>query len=95
MSQRFKKFLEALEKAQKKRPEKSNWLSNSEIEWMVFERETMLNLINSERKSIGKNPIDMNKVIKVENQAVGHFDYSRKFALYCSELVESDNMPPP
>jgi len=62
---------------------------------MVFERETMLNLINSERKSIGKNPIDMNKVIKVENQAVGHFDYSRKFALYCSELVESDNMPPP
>lgn len=56
--------------------------------WIKYERETMLNCINSIRKSKGMDSLELSDVERVENMAVGHSDYGPKFALYCSELCE-------
>ena len=81
------KFFEALDNAQTQRPVKGGWVSDSELEWMVFERETMFDLVNSERAIIGKQPVGLEEIKKAERQATGHIDYTRKFSLYCSWLV--------
>ena len=83
------KFLKALEEAQTQRPNKQRWVSDTELEWMVFERETMLNLVNSERAALGKPPVTMAEIKEADNQSAGHTDYTRKVSLYCSELVNS------
>jgi hypothetical protein len=35
----------------------------------------------------------LSSVQRAERQAVGHSDYSKKFALYCAELVLKENPP--
>jgi len=55
--------------------------------WVVYEREVLLAAVNEERAKIGRKPIPMADVIRVERVAMGHVDYSSKLALYCAELV--------
>lgn len=81
------KFFKALVAAQQHRGEKSRWVSDTELEWMVFEREVMFNFVNDERAALGKKPVTMDEIKRVEACASGHVDYTRKFSLYCSELV--------
>lgn len=63
------------------------------IEWIDYERLTMLACVNmarevEDRLSENKRPkLTLEDIEKVEQQARGHFDYTKKFALYCSELV--------
>ena len=49
-----------------------NHAGKPEPEWIVREREFMHQQVNIER---------------VESMACGHSDYTRKFAIYCAELV--------
>lgn len=79
------KFDSALTEAQKFRSEKSKWIDN-EIEWMIYERNVMFELVNQERKLHGLEPVKIEDVLRVENCAAGHSDYTRKFALYCAEM---------
>lgn len=58
-----------------------------EVEWVIKEREFMLSTVNSERASRGKPPVTMESIRRVETMSCGHFDYSRKFSIYCAELV--------
>ena len=46
------KFDSALTDAQKFRSEKSKWIGN-EIEWMIYERNVMFEMVNQERKLHG------------------------------------------
>ncbi len=57
--------------------------------WIDLEETAMLNAVNEERRLAGKLNIHPDEVRKANNMASGHIDYGTKFALYCSELVES------
>lgn len=58
-------------------------------EWITAERQRMLDAVNGERALLGKGPLRLADVERVEQIAVGHFDYTHKFTLYCAELVGS------
>lgn len=76
--------------AASKRPLRSDLVDvggRSELGWVVFERDTMFDAVTRERAKLGKAPVPMKDVERVETMAMGHCDYSSKFALYCAELV--------
>lgn len=59
----------------------------SDSSWILREQEAMLQAVNLERVRRQRAPITMETLIRREQLAVGHTDYSIKFALYCAELV--------
>ena len=75
-----------LSEAQELRSQKSKWIGN-ELEWVVYEREVMLKAINAVRLQRGRPEVTIHEVMRKENCAAGHVDYSRKFALYSAELA--------
>ena len=86
------RFLTTLSKAQDERPNKKAFVPSPddkypEPEWVLYERETMLSLVNEQRAKDGKPPINREELLRAERTACGHVDYSRKFALYCAELA--------
>lgn len=58
-------------------------------EWIAAERQVMLDIVNEVRVTAGKDPMTIGDVQRVEQCALGHVDYTRKFALYCAELAEA------
>lgn len=91
MSPLHKLFLDKLDRATQERPKRSGWAprfdGTSELEWITYERSVMLEAVNQARHAIGRAPVTVNDVMRVENTASGHCDYVRKFALYCAEMV--------
>ena len=79
-------MLRVLSEAQKLRSQKSEWIGD-ELEWVIYEREVMLKAINAVRLQRGRPGVTIHEVMRMENCAVGHVDYSRKFALYAAELA--------
>lgn len=77
-----KLMLGVLETAQKGRA------ACKDLSWIETERMTMFNAVNSERIKRGLDPIDLKAIMRAENFACGHTDYSTKFALYCAEIIE-------
>lgn len=59
-------------------------------DWLAHEQNAMLWAVNKERGLLGKPPVGLRAIQRVEQQAIGHVDYSSKFALYCAELVLKD-----
>jgi len=89
------RLLISLERATKERRNRQNLLPvpayanyREEPAWVLYERELMLRLVNEERVKAGKAPISIEDVFKAEQQAFGRADYTSKFALYCTELVQ-------
>ena len=85
-------FHTALVDAQTLRPQMNKWITNlagkdSELEWMLYEKQVMFNLVNDYRTKNNLEPIPMEDIERVERLACGHCDYTRKFSLYCSELA--------
>jgi hypothetical protein len=64
-----------------------------EVEWITKEREFMLQQVNIERAGLHKPAKTMADIRRVETMAMGHSDYTRKFAIYCAELVLLDKEP--
>lgn len=62
-------------------------LVDGELGWIRYERETMHNAVNQARTDRFLPPVPIEAVERVEQQATGHSDYTKKFALYCAELV--------
>lgn len=58
-----------------------------ELEWVVYERTQMLAAVNEELARRGQPAASVDAVLRAENQAAGHSDYARKYALYCAEIV--------
>jgi len=58
-------------------------------EWPLMERRAMWKRVNEERIQLGKVPVPLEEVARVEQTALGHTDYGTKYALYCTELVEN------
>jgi hypothetical protein len=57
-------------------------------DWVEHERQAMLDGVNEERVRMGKPPVEVSEIERVEILALGS-DYSEKLALYCAELVYS------
>lgn len=84
MSPEFLELLRVLETAQEEREERSDGLA-----WIVYERRMMWQAVNRMRRARGKDALTMADIERVEKSAVGHTDYTLKFARYCAELVTS------
>ncbi|WP_329212301.1 hypothetical protein [Streptomyces sp. NBC_01708] len=83
-------LLAALSAAQEQRGQRPNLVDGPdgpECEWAAFERATMHKAVNAARSENGLSPAPIEAIINAELQAVGHSDYSRKFAYFCAELV--------
>jgi hypothetical protein len=64
-------FMEkTLSTAQKER-NKNKWIE-SDLEWVIFERETMFKAVNYERSKLGKSPITLLEITNAENSACGY-----------------------
>lgn len=62
--------------------------------WVLAERRAMLGMVNKLRSNSGLGPIDEVTLVRLaESEAVGHCDYSTKYALYASELVGRTDLP--
>ena len=72
-------FREELARAQEQR--------RSRLDWIEFERNTMLGLVNEERRLRGLPQVSLEDILWVETMAEGHMDYSKKFAIYCAEMA--------
>lgn len=58
-----------------------------ECAWAAYERKRMHEKVNDLRADLGLPAVPLEDILRVERQAVGHSDYSLKFAFYCAELA--------
>lgn len=70
------------------RPDLVDGPDGPELGWAAYERACMHETINTIRAERGLDAIAIEEVVRVERMAVGHSDYSLKFAFYCAELAE-------
>lgn len=85
-------FKAKLVQAQKDRPRRGDIVvdpvtGQSEIAWMLHERQMMLDLVNEYRRQHGREPAMMAEVVQLETIASGHIDYTNKWAWYCAHLA--------
>lgn len=76
--------------ASSERDQRQNFVDGRYPEWVIYERQRMWETVNQERAKLGKPPVEISVVERVERIACGHVDYSSKYALYCAELVLDD-----
>lgn len=60
-------------------------LGNKHCAWVLYERQQLMQEINKDLHQADLPPIHEGEMVRLENMAVGHSDYSSKLALYCSE----------
>ena len=98
MADLFERFLAVLVAEQELRPKRQDWVpdgmeGHDSPQWVLAERAAMLNAVNEFRQQAGKSPVTAEEIFKCERQAAGHCDYTRKLALYCSELAQGIKNP--
>jgi hypothetical protein len=76
-----------LVEAQAHRAERTDF-HDGRFGWEVYEEQTLLDSVNELRRQLGKSPVTADDIERAGIRAGGHVDYTQKFALYCSELVE-------
>lgn len=81
------RFIDELAMAQEERLSRQGVMESGELEWIVFERNRLLELINAERAKLNTAPVDMDAVMQIEQSAVGHVGYTSKLAIGAAELV--------
>lgn len=58
--------------------------------WNTYEMLVVWKRVNQLRDAYDKEMLPFSEIKRVEQLASGHVDYTRKFALYASELVDKD-----
>lgn len=76
------------------RPDLVDGPDGPECEWAAYERTRMHDTVNAIRSERGLSPVPVEDIVRVERLAVGHSDYSMKFAFYCAELAELRGVSP-
>jgi hypothetical protein len=87
----FRKYLANLQKERDKR----QYIVNEETAWITYERMGMVNAVQNERLKRKLPPVPEELILKAEREALGHSDYSSKFALYCTEITETGTLKGP
>jgi hypothetical protein len=80
--------LAATQEERDRRPDLVEGPDGPECEWAAYERARMHETVNAIRSDRSLPPVSVDDIVRVERLAVGHSDYSSKFALYCAELAE-------
>lgn len=80
-------FTDELVRAQRERTSRQRVTDTGELEWVVYERNRLAELINAARADLGKPAVSMDAVMRVENAANGHFDYTAMLAVGAADLV--------
>lgn len=80
--------LSAAQAERGQRPDLVDGPDGPECGWAAFERARMHDTVNAIRAERGLPAVPVEDIVRVERHAVGHSDYSLKFALYCAELAE-------
>lgn len=83
----YDRMYAALTAAQAERPKRQD-LVGDEPAWVRYERDTMWAEVNAARAEAGLPAALLGDLIRAEQQAVGHSDYTSKYALYCAELAQ-------
>ncbi len=89
----IQKMKTVLVDAQEERGQKKNFQPDPiadikvQPEWILFERQALLQAVNAQRKIRGFPDITEAELYRVECFASGHCDYTAKFALYSAELA--------
>jgi hypothetical protein len=83
-------FVGELALAQQERRVRQGVTESGELEWVVFERNQLLKVINQHRTILREAPVEMEAVMRIEQSAVGHSDYTQKLAIGAAELVLAD-----
>jgi hypothetical protein len=79
--------LTAAQEERAQRPDLVSGPDGPECEWAAYERARMHAKVNEIRTDRGLPHVPLEDIMRVERQAVGHADYSLKFAFYCAELT--------
>lgn len=61
-------------------------------DWRMYEKMVMWKMVNMMRQSHDRPFLPFSVIERVEQMAAGHSDYTKKFSLYCSELVDADQV---
>lgn len=92
-------FKEILMGAQAERDSRPNLVTGPDGEpecaWAAYERGVMHREVNRLLNDAERWPVPLELIERVERQAVGHSDYTMKFALYCAELALGIKQPSP
>ncbi|MFE0472445.1 hypothetical protein ACFW2V_12610 [Streptomyces sp. NPDC058947] len=80
-----------LAEAQEERPRRQELVEgpdgSPECAWAAYERGVMHAEVNRIRTQHERSEIPLELIERVERKAIGHSDYTSKFALYCAELA--------
>lgn len=87
----FHDLRDALIRAQDERPHLQGIVRDGELEWIAYERAVMTDRVNMLRSRRGLGPVSSDVVRRAEDRAVGHVDYTQKFAIGCADLVIGDD----
>lgn len=71
-----------------RRPDLVDGPDGPECAWAAYERARMHETVNTIRAERNLPAVPVEAIVRVERLAVGHSDYSRKFAFCCAELAE-------
>ena len=80
--------LAAAQEQRDQRPDLVDGPDGPECEWAAYERTRMHEQVNEIRAERGLPAVPVEDILRVERQAVGHSDYSLKFAFYCAEIAD-------
>lgn len=80
--------LAAAQEQREQRPDLVDGPDGPECGWAAYERARMHEAVNALRADQGKLAVPVEDILRAERLAVGHSDYSRKFAFYCAEIAE-------
>jgi len=90
VNKEFDRLYATLTTAMKERDHRSDvmdFMGRRELEWVVYERQMMLGMVNHLREERGLDDVTIEEIESVESMATGHSDYAKKFALYCADLA--------
>jgi hypothetical protein len=78
---------ETLMAAQAERGQRREWRADGEIGCARYEREVMADRVNLLRARRGLGPVSIEEIGRKERLAIGHVDYTSKFAIGCADLA--------
>jgi hypothetical protein len=82
----YDRMYAALVAAQTERPARQDMVGDQPA-WVRYERDTMWEEVNAARAENGLPPVLLTVILRAEQLAVGHSDYTTKYALYCAEAA--------
>lgn len=89
----YQELRTALVRAQAQRNTRRGVTESGELGWVVYERQVMLDRVNLIRSRRGLGHVEEAAILAAEGQAVGHHDYTQKYAIGCADIAAAEATP--